>query len=79
MCKIRDFFYLLLHAWYLDDGTIVGDTLVVGKVLDMIMEDCPRSGLHLIVSKTKGFWPVKDPRSKLPDVSPVLLLGLFVG
>nr|GEV55546.1 hypothetical protein [Tanacetum cinerariifolium] len=32
---------LSLHAWYLDDGTILGDTLVAGKVLDLIMEDGP--------------------------------------
>nr|GEV07469.1 hypothetical protein [Tanacetum cinerariifolium] len=31
ICKIRDSFNLSLHAWYLDDGTIVGDTMVVGK------------------------------------------------
>ncbi|GKB62567.1 hypothetical protein Tco_0918753 [Tanacetum coccineum] len=31
ICKIRDSFSLCLQAWYLDDGTIVGDTLVVGK------------------------------------------------
>ncbi|GKC30739.1 putative reverse transcriptase domain-containing protein, partial [Tanacetum coccineum] len=30
ICKIRDSFNLCLQAWYLDDGTIVGDTLVVG-------------------------------------------------
>ncbi|GKC89013.1 hypothetical protein Tco_1149662 [Tanacetum coccineum] len=33
ICKIRDSFILSLHAWYLDDGTIVGDTLVVGKLV----------------------------------------------
>ncbi|GKD03448.1 hypothetical protein Tco_1178422, partial [Tanacetum coccineum] len=26
-------------AWYLDDGTIIGDTLIVGEVLKVIMED----------------------------------------
>ncbi|GKC57534.1 reverse transcriptase domain-containing protein [Tanacetum coccineum] len=31
ICKIRDSFSLSLHAWYLDDGTIIGDTVVVGK------------------------------------------------
>nr|GEU53063.1 hypothetical protein [Tanacetum cinerariifolium] len=31
ICKIRDTFSLFFHAWYLHDGTIVGDTLVVGK------------------------------------------------
>ncbi|GKC88097.1 reverse transcriptase domain, reverse transcriptase zinc-binding domain protein [Tanacetum coccineum] len=39
ICKIRDSFSLSVHAWYLDDGTIVGDTVVVGKVLELIMED----------------------------------------
>ncbi|GKC70150.1 hypothetical protein Tco_1116033 [Tanacetum coccineum] len=29
--EIRDSFILCLHAWYLDDNTIVGDTLVKGK------------------------------------------------
>ncbi|GKE14003.1 hypothetical protein Tco_1421580, partial [Tanacetum coccineum] len=29
--EIRDSFNLSLQAWYLDDGTIVGDTLVVGE------------------------------------------------
>ncbi|GJZ03168.1 hypothetical protein Tco_0521129 [Tanacetum coccineum] len=45
------------RAWYLDDGTIVGDTLVVGKVLELIIKDGPRYGLHLNVDKTKVFWP----------------------
>ncbi|GJR25692.1 reverse transcriptase domain-containing protein [Tanacetum coccineum] len=31
ICKIRDSFSLSLHAWYLDDGTIIGDIMVVGK------------------------------------------------
>lgn len=29
VCKIGDTFDLCTQAWYLDDGTIVGDTLVV--------------------------------------------------
>nr|GFA26363.1 hypothetical protein [Tanacetum cinerariifolium] len=37
--KIRDFFNLSLQAWYVDDGTIVGDTLVVREVL----KEDPRS------------------------------------
>nr|GEY02970.1 hypothetical protein [Tanacetum cinerariifolium] len=44
---IRDSFSLSFHAWYLDDDTIVGDTLVVGKVLELIMEDGLGCGLHL--------------------------------
>ncbi|GJU40105.1 putative reverse transcriptase domain-containing protein [Tanacetum coccineum] len=41
ICKIRDSFSLSLHAWYLDDGTIVEDTVVVGNVLELIIEDGP--------------------------------------
>ncbi|GJZ46048.1 hypothetical protein Tco_0593644 [Tanacetum coccineum] len=57
--------WLCQGAWYLDDGIIVGDTLVVGKVLELIMEDGPRYGLHLNVDITEVFWPVEDPRSRL--------------
>nr|GEU29396.1 putative reverse transcriptase domain-containing protein [Tanacetum cinerariifolium] len=68
--KNRDSFDLCLQAWYLDDGTVVGDTLVVGEVLDLITEDGPRCGLSLNVDKTKLFWPKEDPRSKLEGVFP---------
>ncbi|GKA04933.1 hypothetical protein Tco_0684053 [Tanacetum coccineum] len=70
MLLIKDSFSLSLHAWYLDDGTIIGDTLVVGKVLELIMEDGPRRGLHLNVNKTEVFWPKEDPRSRLVGVLP---------
>ncbi|GKC42827.1 putative reverse transcriptase domain-containing protein [Tanacetum coccineum] len=70
ICKIRDSFSLSLHAWYLDDGTIFGDIVVVGKVLELIMEDGPGCGLHLIVDKTEVFWPKKDPRSRLAGICP---------
>nr|GFA34414.1 hypothetical protein [Tanacetum cinerariifolium] len=59
-----------LHAWYLDDGTIIEDSLVVGKILELIMEDGPRCGFHLNVNKTKIFWPKEDPRSRLAGVFP---------
>nr|GEW76143.1 hypothetical protein [Tanacetum cinerariifolium] len=55
ICKIKDSFTLFLQAWYLDDGSIVGDTLVVGKILELIMEDDPWYGLHLNVNKLKFF------------------------
>ncbi|GJV50135.1 hypothetical protein Tco_1440347 [Tanacetum coccineum] len=51
---------LFLHAWYLDDGTIVGDTVVVRKVLELIMEDGTGCGLYLNVDKTEVFWPKED-------------------
>ncbi|GJV99349.1 hypothetical protein Tco_1554601 [Tanacetum coccineum] len=54
----------------MDDGTIIGDTLVVGKVLELIMEDGHRCGLHLNVNKTKVFWPKEDPRSRVAGVFP---------
>nr|GEV26827.1 hypothetical protein [Tanacetum cinerariifolium] len=37
-------------------------------VLELIMEDEPRCGLHLNVDKTEVFWPKKDPRSRLAGV-----------
>ncbi|GKA13401.1 putative reverse transcriptase domain-containing protein, partial [Tanacetum coccineum] len=70
ICKIRDSFSLSLHAWYLDDGTIVDDIVVVGKVLELIMEDGPRCGLQLNVDKTEVFWPKEDPRSRLTGIFP---------
>nr|GEV87770.1 putative reverse transcriptase domain-containing protein [Tanacetum cinerariifolium] len=70
ICNIIDSFSLSLQAWYLDDGTIIGDTLVVGKVLELIVEDGPRCGLHLNVDKTEIFWPKEDPRSRVVIVFP---------
>ncbi|GKF89819.1 hypothetical protein Tco_0263782 [Tanacetum coccineum] len=68
--KARDSFSLSLQAWYLDYGTIIEDTLVVGKILELIMEDGPRCGLHLNVDKTEVYWPKEDPRSRLAGVFP---------
>ncbi|GJX32554.1 putative reverse transcriptase domain-containing protein [Tanacetum coccineum] len=70
VCKIKDSFNLSLQAWYLDDGTIIGDTLVVGEILKVIMEDGPRRDLHLNVDKTDIFWPKEDPRSRFAGVFP---------
>nr|GEX39533.1 hypothetical protein [Tanacetum cinerariifolium] len=62
---------LTLQAWYLDDGTIVGDTLMVAKALDIIKIDGPARGLFLNVDKTELFWPVEDPRSRDEGVFPI--------
>jgi hypothetical protein len=70
VCKIRDSFSLSLQAWYLNDDTIIGDTLVMGKVLELIMVDGPRCGLHLNVDKTEVFLLMEDPRSRLVGVFP---------
>ncbi|GKF65248.1 putative reverse transcriptase domain-containing protein [Tanacetum coccineum] len=34
--KIRDGYKLRLHAWYLDDETVIGDSEEVARVLDII-------------------------------------------
>nr|GEW46440.1 hypothetical protein [Tanacetum cinerariifolium] len=53
-----------------NDDTIIGDTLVVGKVLELIIEDGPCRGLHLNVDKTDVFWPKEDSKSRLASVFP---------
>nr|GEV77990.1 putative reverse transcriptase domain-containing protein [Tanacetum cinerariifolium] len=55
--KIRDSCKLLLYAWYLDDGTIIGDSEKVARVLDIIKVSGPGSRLELNIKKTKIFWP----------------------
>nr|GEW74104.1 hypothetical protein [Tanacetum cinerariifolium] len=54
------------EAWYLDDGTIIGDTLVVGDVLKLIMEDRPRRGLHLNTMNNRIYRCVLCYRSGVP-------------
>ncbi|GJR17450.1 putative reverse transcriptase domain-containing protein [Tanacetum coccineum] len=55
--KIKDSCKLLLHAWYLDDGTVIGDSEEVARVLDIIKVSGPGLGLELNIKKTKIFWP----------------------
>lgn len=59
-----------LQAWYLDDGTIIGDTLEVSKALHIIQSEGACRGLHLNVNKTEVFWTTTDPRSFDPQVFP---------
>ncbi|GJT54578.1 hypothetical protein Tco_0989632, partial [Tanacetum coccineum] len=54
---IKDSCKLLLHAWYLDDGTVIGDSEEVARVLDIIKVSGPGLGLELNIKKTKIFWP----------------------
>jgi len=49
-----------LHAWYLDDGTLVGDSEQVAKALDIIWVFGPELGLELNIRKTEIFWPPCD-------------------
>ncbi|GJW48455.1 reverse transcriptase domain-containing protein [Tanacetum coccineum] len=78
ICKIRDSFNLCLQAWYLDDGTIVGDTLVVGRPQEQI--GSVDVGFWLVrcmkrVSKTIG---LLDAVAKINDLQCELLLILFL-
>ncbi|XP_026442600.1 uncharacterized protein LOC113342194 [Papaver somniferum] len=59
-----------LNAWYLDDGTIIGDTFKVSKALDIIQSEGVRRGLHLNITKTELFWPTPDQRSLIPGIFP---------
>ncbi|XP_026458438.1 uncharacterized protein LOC113358943 [Papaver somniferum] len=59
-----------LHAWYLDDDTIAGDTMEVSKDLKIIHEEGPSYGLHLNISKTEIFWPSYDPRRYIESAFP---------
>ncbi|GJW74528.1 hypothetical protein Tco_0133898 [Tanacetum coccineum] len=56
------------RAWYQDDGTIIGDTLVLKKALELVMDYGPSCGLHLNVDKIEVFWPKKDSRSRLVGI-----------
>ena len=60
--KIRDNCKLLLHAWYLDDGTLIGDSEEVAKALDIITVTGPKLGLQLNIKKTELIWPSCDGR-----------------
>ncbi|GKE19027.1 hypothetical protein Tco_1426604 [Tanacetum coccineum] len=51
--KIKDNCKLLLHAWYLDDGTVIGDSEEVAKVLDIIKVSGP--GFFGAVSRDADF------------------------
>ncbi|XP_022031378.1 uncharacterized protein LOC110932107 [Helianthus annuus] len=59
--RIRDRYKLLFHAWYLDDGTLIGDATQVANALDIIRahqsSEGPSLGLQLNIKKTEVFWP----------------------
>ncbi|KAI3822031.1 hypothetical protein L1987_09612 [Smallanthus sonchifolius] len=58
--RIRDRCKLLFHAWYLDDGTLIGDATQVAKALDIIRVEGPSLGLLVNIKKTEVFWPTCD-------------------
>ncbi|GKC24650.1 hypothetical protein Tco_1026800, partial [Tanacetum coccineum] len=53
---IKDSCKLLLHAWYLNDGTVIGDSEEVVRVLEITKVSGPGLGLELNIKKTEIFW-----------------------
>ena len=49
-----------LHAWFLDDGTLVGTEEELQQVVDIILKEGPARGLHLSTSHTST-----NPKSAL--------------
>ena len=76
-----------LHAWYLDDGTMIADSEKIAKVLDIISSGAPSLGLQLNAEKTELWWPSSraDPvlfppsRAKWVGAEGVKLLGSPIG
>ena len=58
--QIRGIYKILLHAWYLDDETIVGDSGGMARAINIIQEFGSRLGFELNIWTTKIFWPSCD-------------------
>ncbi|KAJ0599143.1 putative reverse transcriptase domain, exostosin [Helianthus annuus] len=61
---------LPFHAWYLDDGTVIGDAVQVAKALDIISSEGPALGLRLNIRKTEIFWPTCNGVKVRPGLFP---------
>jgi hypothetical protein len=68
--KVQENCDLPFHAWYLDDGTIIGDSVQVAKALDIISMEGPSLGLQLNIRKTEVFWPSCDGGKIRPGLFP---------
>nr|GEX85100.1 hypothetical protein [Tanacetum cinerariifolium] len=55
------------EAWYLDDITIVGDTLVVGKVLELIKKDDFDFSSELVMKRVSKTIVLMDAVAKIND------------
>ncbi|KAL4583664.1 hypothetical protein LXL04_008246 [Taraxacum kok-saghyz] len=69
--KIKDNCKLLVHAWYLDDGSMIRDVEEVAKLIDIIRVTGPTLGLELNIKKTEIFWPSCDGRKLREGLFPV--------
>lgn len=59
---------IIINFLFLDDGTIIGDTLEVSRALQIIQSESARRVLHLNITKSDVFWPSTNPRSFDPQV-----------
>lgn len=51
-----DFNNLDLNAWFVDDGSLVGDFPVINKFLNLLLELGPDYGLFINIQKTEIIW-----------------------
>eukprot|EP00884_Botryococcus_braunii_P016683 jgi/Botrbrau1/3699/Bobra.0008s0026.1 len=52
----------ILQGWYLDDGSVIGDTCVLRGYLEQLISEGPRWGIRLNLRKSLLWWPSFDPR-----------------
>ena len=58
--NLRQLDGIRLSLWYLDDGTVIGTRKAVRQLLDHLIVNGPRFGLHLNLSKCEIYWPSGD-------------------
>ena len=57
---------LLINSWYLDDGTLVGDSNTINKVLQILSTHGPPNGLYLNTSKCEIWSPTDSSLECFP-------------
>ena len=77
---------LVMNAWYLDDGLLMGPVAELGRARDIILADGPALGLGMNLSKCEVWWPTLSPgiEHRFPGMNIVrddgiTLLGCPVG
>lgn len=76
-----------LHSnlWYLDDGTIIGESTQLLEVFHFISEEGPTLGLHINPTKCSMYWPTSQemwthfPDCLLKRTDGTIILGSPVG
>ncbi|KAL6542662.1 hypothetical protein OROHE_010182 [Orobanche hederae] len=76
----------ILHAvkWLIEDREFIMEKTPYGllegcsMVLQLIMEEGPRSRLHVNVEKIEIFWPIEDTPSRIVGVFSLILLDLYM-